>query len=602
VSVQSSTQRTFEVFDRNRERLRWLLDMHGVEVGRPGLPEFVERLCADRNLAMDFWALVRSLRRREAAGLSDDQVISLVVSCVCGGGIVPTDHENKSALDEFTGMLVALDGAMEANGNQPPAPAVRDDSGGRKWSRAFEVETQEPLSSDRGLVGGDNFVRADSAADSVLQGTSKPQLSQAMSHHLDEALSRLELNSLELKLHLDNLDSRMSRIEPHLEDLTLLVASTLGSSPKPRIAGSESGSRPGQPVSRVSWWDRAGAGWSDKTKTAWRNRPGWKNSVPKFKESWLAWRELVSGYWERSDLRHLAIVASVLGAALAGGAIFQMMHGRPGGIGGMRPRQVKATELPVVSPMGEGAGVAVPLPAGGSGDFHPQMPGEKSSKAESGGRSPASLATEGVQASAGKDNRGKADHGEGKSGQIGAVDMGSPRVARPRENRVSESEIVAEPTFKWIGTSGSDTLRRNEAKGAAATDGVPKAAVLGERVFAPEGKVEVDTTPAPGRSELITVSPDAMAANLLSSQNPAYPGAARLAHQEGTVVVQAVISKEGKVDRVHVVRGHPLLRRAAANAVRTWRYKPYLLNGQPVEVATTITVNFSNGSSHDSSN
>src|SRR5260370_32380411 len=170
--------------------------MHGVEVGRPGLPEFVERLCADRNLAMDFWALVRSLRRREAAGLSDDQVISLVVSCVCGGGIVLTDHENKSALDEFTGMLVALDGAMEANGNQPPAPAVRDDSGGRKWSGAFEVETQEPLSSDRGVVGGDNFVRADSAADSVLQGTSKPQLSQAISHHLDEALSRLGLNRL----------------------------------------------------------------------------------------------------------------------------------------------------------------------------------------------------------------------------------------------------------------------------------------------------------------------------------------------------------------------------------------------------------------------
>ena len=160
---------------------------------------------------------------------------------------------------------------------------------------------------------------------------------------------------------------------------------------------------------------------------------------------------------------------------------------------------------------------------------------------------------------------------------------------------------MAAPTFRWI-AAGSDTSGQKEAKAAAAPGNAPKAAVLGERVSAPEAKGEVDTNPTPGRAELITVSSDAMAANLLSSQSPEYPGAARLAHQEGPVVVQAVISKEGKVDRVRVLRGHLLLRRAAANAVRTWRYKPYLLNGQPVEVATTITVNFSNGSSQDSSN
>jgi TonB family protein len=306
----------------------------------------------------------------------------------------------------------------------------------------------------------------------------------------------------------------------------------------------------------------------------------------------------VGRYWQRSDPRHVAIVASVLGAALAGGAILQMTRGRSGGIGGMRPRQVKATELPGVTPGREVTGDAVPLPAGSSGDLHPPMPGEKRSKAVSGGRSSAGVAD--VQADAGNADRSKSDNVEEKSGQIGTVDMGSPRAARPREKRVVE-EIVAAPTFRWLAT-GSDTSSQKEAKAAAATDSMPKAAVLGERASAPRPRVEVDTNPAPGRSELITVSSDAMAANLLSSQSPAYPGAARLAHQEGPVVVQAVISKEGKVDRVRVVKGHLLLRRAAANAVRTWRYKPYLLNGQPVEVATTITVNFSNGSSHDSSN
>ena len=56
--------------------------------------------------------------------------------------------------------------------------------------------------------------------------------------------------------------------------------------------------------------------------------------------------------------------------------------------------------------------------------------------------------------------------------------------------------------------------------------------------------------------------------------------------------MQAIISKTGTVRRVHVIEGDSRLRGAAAEAVYRWRYKPYLLNGQPVEVATTITVNF----------
>jgi outer membrane biosynthesis protein TonB len=56
--------------------------------------------------------------------------------------------------------------------------------------------------------------------------------------------------------------------------------------------------------------------------------------------------------------------------------------------------------------------------------------------------------------------------------------------------------------------------------------------------------------------------------------------------------MQAIISKEGTIEDVHVIKGHRLLRSAAANAVRTWRYRPFLLDGQPVEVATTVSVDF----------
>ena len=73
---------------------------------------------------------------------------------------------------------------------------------------------------------------------------------------------------------------------------------------------------------------------------------------------------------------------------------------------------------------------------------------------------------------------------------------------------------------------------------------------------------------------------------------PSYPTLAREARIHGEVVLTALIDKDGNIENLQVVSGHPMLAPAAINAVRQWRYKPYLLNGQPVEVETTITVNF----------
>lgn len=73
---------------------------------------------------------------------------------------------------------------------------------------------------------------------------------------------------------------------------------------------------------------------------------------------------------------------------------------------------------------------------------------------------------------------------------------------------------------------------------------------------------------------------------------PQYPALAKAAHIQGTVVLHAVIGKDGKVQNLQVVSGHPMLTAAAIGAVKQWRYKPYMLNGQPVEIDTNITVNF----------
>jgi protein TonB len=80
---------------------------------------------------------------------------------------------------------------------------------------------------------------------------------------------------------------------------------------------------------------------------------------------------------------------------------------------------------------------------------------------------------------------------------------------------------------------------------------------------------------------------------LVHKIEPLYPPLARAARVQGSVELQAVISKQGTIEKLQVLRGHPLLVKAAVEAVQQWRYRPYILNGEPVEVETHVTVNFS---------
>jgi len=84
-----------------------------------------------------------------------------------------------------------------------------------------------------------------------------------------------------------------------------------------------------------------------------------------------------------------------------------------------------------------------------------------------------------------------------------------------------------------------------------------------------------------------------MEGNLIYRVQPAYPPLARAARIQGTVQLRAIISRTGTIENLQVISGHPMLVGAALDAVRQWRYRPYLLNGDPVEVETQVTVNFS---------
>ena len=90
----------------------------------------------------------------------------------------------------------------------------------------------------------------------------------------------------------------------------------------------------------------------------------------------------------------------------------------------------------------------------------------------------------------------------------------------------------------------------------------------------------------------VRVSSGVQSGLLVRKVNPTYPPLARQARIQGVVILQAQISKDGSIENLQLISGHPMLAPSAIEAVKQWKYKPYLLNGEPVEVETQVQVNF----------
>jgi len=101
--------------------------------------------------------------------------------------------------------------------------------------------------------------------------------------------------------------------------------------------------------------------------------------------------------------------------------------------------------------------------------------------------------------------------------------------------------------------------------------------------------------PKPVITGPVRVGGNVMAAKAIERPNPEYPAIAKAAHVQGTIVLHAIIAKDGTVQDLQYVSGPPLLMKAAMDAVKQWRYQPTQLNGEPVEVDTTIQVIFTLG-------
>ena len=124
----------------------------------------------------------------------------------------------------------------------------------------------------------------------------------------------------------------------------------------------------------------------------------------------------------------------------------------------------------------------------------------------------------------------------------------------------------------------------------------PLTALMGTSATGSRVSVAGPTATAAVPSGPLSISTGVLAGMLLAPIAPQYPAIARISHTQGTVVVQAIISKTGHIESAHVVSGPMVLQAAALQAVRDARYRPFLLNNQPTEVETTISINFRLGS------
>jgi periplasmic protein TonB len=169
-----------------------------------------------------------------------------------------------------------------------------------------------------------------------------------------------------------------------------------------------------------------------------------------------------------------------------------------------------------------------------------------------------------------------------------------PRAQAPKVQTRPEilTEAVQAPSripkeIKPVQEPAMPPSMRGEIAGSSTLDGI--SSIIGSTEIRPA--VTVRQTPR----RTLSISSGVMAGYLLEKTLPQYPPIPKVARIQGIVVLQATISKAGLIQNLRVISGPTMLQQAALDAVRSWRYKPYLLNGEPVEVETTINVVFSLG-------
>jgi TonB family protein len=544
----SDTQETASRFVDTIDDLHDVFRCNGIDFGSPeDFFAFARTVKYHSELRGDVLRVVKFVMESET-NISFRTILTIIALASGGPDVATSDREMSGPVSLVIESLIGTGACSQLNADHPDvlcldltaketAPVVgldRSSVGGGEATGHTGVTGHED-------VGEPFFEKA--AGDSPIdQGPSNsyrgPSNDYGGSSTLAESLARLELNSLQLKIYLDSIDQRISRMEPRLENVPPLVLPAPTAHPREEAGARFTATIPPETEFQPAHNDPPVSNQQGRAATG---------PLAVLTRLWTCSRQFYS-LRKRSTLLILAGVAMpLLGASFfwslgrdTGYVVVRPVNASvEGGAngGGPAPRAVSAVSGPSVGALGESQ-VATVAPV-------------------------------------------RAARGNSSAPTYSYTGLG---VSRPADKPTLSSKKSAQIPFSSPSPSSSSLAADAETPPVMAMD-------TSEIVTPPDRANRLGSEPLSNRR--VNVSSGVMAANLVSGPKPSYPALASLTRTQGNVVMRALISKNGTVEGLHVIEGHRLLRGAAKSAVRTWRYRPYKIDGVPVEVATTVSVDFS---------
>lgn len=513
--------------------------MHGVQIGsHKDLPGFLEKLVENGHLAMDFWAFIGKLSHREGGELSDDQTLAVVIEGITDSDVWQEDGGLKRTVERLRAMLAGVD-VLGTEERQVDIAFPRTETGSQRDDRPSRTHAGESPTrpSDSQASLSRDMVDEDQDPSAVLSTTHAPRL--------EEELLRLELTRL-LKQYFDDVAKRISKREPHLEAATSMgtIASAMTRRSLEEPPSDEMEEERLKRISRLvadsppSFVDTSSATEAPLThRVARRQEPQ------------------LEGYGKSVSV--LLLVAWLIGAAFA------------------------------VNPYRK------PLRRGFSAWVHQQLQSNGpaalanlNSQSDSSDEDAADEQTIQTLPSQSRPAQAQPSQSQPSQGRFSSRQPGASSQP-PIKNTLTPPPIGAPPTH-----SGSATTSATPRTSRNSVDsGITHKPIL-DRPLVQSDDALADNTSGGDSVRIVQVDPSTMEGNLIVSRVPVYPEAAKANRVAGHVTMQAIIAKDGTVKRLHVTEGDSRLRTAAVEAVYKWRYKPYMIDGEPVEATTTITVNF----------
>ena len=589
MSAYANSVQKPERFDMYVRKFRSICMMHGVQTGsRKELPVFLRRLIDDRHLAMDFWGFISKLSDRENGPLSDDQLMGVIVEGITECDISEIDGGAQGTVDNLRAMLAGVD----IQGSESPQVEIAP----FPKSEAATLEVEKPL--DRQQV------------------EKQPDKEQEKKQQ-EKSRGERELDR-KLRAHAEELAARSSKREtpPPTPEIQF---------PTPVEKQATSGSAPekterGDPAERF-----AKAARPRKVEEEEPYAPVLPATPPPQLDEALLRLELtklVQQYFDNIDKRiskleppaERTIAPPVTRRSLEEPASEQEMEElRLRRIGNARLVLEAAAPPPVEVP-------ATPRAEAEDDDVPMRIPLEHYSPPPIYGRAPfllllvlvgagfaiyrdPTILRKGVAFVARQFHTdGRAESSSRSATASAPSAPAAPATAGPSQPSILESALQGTATPAPADTPEQRTSAPESQPAAASqpaggtqssgNDSGSSRRTVTDRAVAQTEQAIADGVSSIESAGAVRVNPSVMDENLIVQRVPAYPESAKLSGVQGEVVMQALISKEGTVKRVHVVEGDSRLRSAAEEAVYKWRYRPYVLHGQPVEVATTVTVNF----------